>query len=107
LGGTVDDAAEWQGRIRKYDEPAEQLEALRAWIVDVSWEEVVKKNIVDGLERYLHMEDGEFDFKSPSAVIEAGRPKAYVSPISASHDVNPLQIRGELRISRIRSEWRI
>lgn len=84
----MDDAEEWLSRISEYEEPEEQLEALRAWIVDISWEKVIKKNITDGLETYLHMENGKFNFKSPSAVIEAGRPKAYVSLMSAQHGVD-------------------
>jgi hypothetical protein len=88
LQGTVDDADEWLNRINKFEEPEEQLEALRAWIVDVSWEEVIKNNITDGLEQYLHMENGKFNFKNPSAVIEAGRSKAYVRLTDAMPRVN-------------------
>jgi hypothetical protein len=83
----VDDAEEWLECASQFQEPAEQLEALRQGIVQDRWAAVIKNNITDGLERYSHMENGEFNYKSPSAVIEAGRPKAYASLVDGSHNV--------------------
>jgi hypothetical protein len=88
----VEDAEDWLECANRCREPVEQLEALRQGIVQDCWSDVIKNNITDGLEQYLHMENGKFDFKSPSAVVEAGRSKAYVSHAEESYDVNCRQV---------------
>ncbi|KAH0563023.1 hypothetical protein GP486_002410 [Trichoglossum hirsutum] len=77
LQGNVESVEEWLTCMNQFREPVDQLAALRQGIIQDAWSEVIKSNITDGLERYLHMENGEFDFKSPSAETEAGRSKAF------------------------------
>jgi hypothetical protein len=78
LQGDVEAAEDWLECVNKYQGHVEQLEAIRQGIVQDCWSEAIKRNITDRLEQYLHMENGKFDYKSPLAVIEAGRSKAYV-----------------------------
>jgi hypothetical protein len=78
LQGDVEDAQRWQKCAKRFTDPGGQLEALRQGLVQEFWQEIIESNITDGLERFPHMENGEFDFKSPSAAVEAGRSKAYV-----------------------------
>lgn len=88
LQGDVESVEEWLTCMNQFREPVDQLAALRQGIVQDAWSEVIKSNITDGLERYLHMENGEFDFKSPSAETEAGRSKAHVLLIDDSDNSN-------------------
>ena len=88
LQGDVESVEEWLTCMNQFRDPVDQLAALRQGIVQDAWSEVIKSNITDGLERYLHMEDGKFDFKSPLAETEAGRCKAYVPLIGDSDNFN-------------------
>ena len=49
----------------------------RQGIVQDCWSAVIQKNVVDGLERYMHMVNGDFDYKRVGGQIEAGRSKVY------------------------------
>jgi DNA-binding FrmR family transcriptional regulator len=88
LQGDVESVEEWLACMNEFREPVDQLAALRQGIIQDAWSEVIKSNITDGLERYLHMENAEFNFKSPSAETEVGRSKAYVLLIDDSDDSN-------------------
>jgi hypothetical protein len=59
------------------ENPKEQLEELRMGIIELTWEQVIRKNVTDPLETYQYMENGEFEFKSIPREMEAGRPKVY------------------------------
>jgi hypothetical protein len=72
----VDNLEEWQDCLDGYTDEGEQLEALRQGIIDDAWANIVEINISDGLDRYVYMERGKFNFKLPSAEIDSGRPKA-------------------------------
>jgi hypothetical protein len=61
--------------MNKSRDPIDQLAELRQGLVQDWMEAVIKSKITDGLEQYPHMENGEFEYKNPSAVIEVGRPK--------------------------------
>lgn len=63
----------------EYNDPDEQLEALRQGMVQDRWSELIEKNVSDGLDRYEFMANGKFDFKRILAQVEAGRSKAYAS----------------------------
>jgi hypothetical protein len=79
LQGEVEkDLQDWVECMSEYNEPEEQLEALRQGTVQDCWSAVIEKNVTDGLERYVHMVNGEFDFKRVDGTIEAGRSKASV-----------------------------
>jgi hypothetical protein len=76
------DADQWEEAIesmQKLRDPKEQLEDLRMGIIDLTWEQVIRKNVTDPLETYQYMEDGKFEFKAIPREMEAGRPKVYVS----------------------------
>lgn len=88
LKGDVESVEEWLTCMSEFRDPVDQLAALRQGIVQDVWSECIKSNITDGLERYLHMEKGEFDFKSPLAETEAGRSKAYIPFIDGSSNSN-------------------
>ncbi|KAH8749168.1 hypothetical protein BGZ57DRAFT_959493 [Hyaloscypha finlandica] len=79
LSGDVEkDLQDWVGCMSDYNDPKEQLEALRQGTVQDCWSALIEKNVSDGLERYEHMVDGKFDFKGVDGKIEAGRSKAFV-----------------------------
>lgn len=88
LQGDVDSVEEWLTCINEFREPVDQLAALRQGMVQDAWSDVIKNNISDELERYLYMENGEFDFKRPLANTEAGRSKAYVLLVNDSDNSN-------------------
>lgn len=70
------DMWDWVECMSEYNDPKEQLEALRQGIVQDCWSTLIEKNISDDLERYEHMVDGKFDVKRVDGKIEAGRSKA-------------------------------
>ena len=61
--------------MEKEDDPKEQLEELRMGIIDLTWEQVIRKNVTEPLETFKYMEGGEFNFKAIPREMEAGRPK--------------------------------
>jgi hypothetical protein len=65
--------------MQKCEDPEEQLEALRMDIIDLAWEQVIKKSMTEPLETYQYTENGKFNFKAIPREMEAGRPKVYVS----------------------------
>jgi hypothetical protein len=74
------DANEWEEAIESMNgerNPEEQLEQLRMGIIDLTWEQVIRKNVTDPLETYKYMENGNFEFKAIPREMEAGRPKVY------------------------------
>jgi len=76
------DANEWEEAIesmQKVRDPKEQLEELRMGIIDLTWEQVIRKNVTEPLETHQYMEDGKFNFKAIPRELEAGRPKVYAS----------------------------
>ena len=76
------DANEWEEAIQsmhRATDPKEQLEELRMGIIDLTWEQVIRKNVTDALETYQYMEDGEFNFKAIPREMEAGRAKVYAT----------------------------
>jgi len=75
LDGYVDNAEDWQECVDEFADPVEQLEALRQGHVQDFMESIINGNITNDLERYLFMENGKFNYKLPSAKMEAGRPK--------------------------------
>lgn len=62
--------------MNEYQEPKDQLEALRQGTVQDCWSAVIEKNVFDGLEQYVHMVNGKFDYKRVDGKIEVGRSKA-------------------------------
>jgi hypothetical protein len=65
--------------MQKVKDPKEQLEELRMGVIDLTWEQVIRKNVTEPLETYLYTKDGEFNFKAIPREMEAGRPKVYAS----------------------------
>ncbi|KAK0113950.1 hypothetical protein ONS95_014195 [Cadophora gregata] len=79
LRGDVEkDLQDWVDCMSEYNDPRQQLEALRQGMIQDCWSEVIEKNVSDGLDRYEHMENGKFDFKRISAHTEVGRCKVFV-----------------------------
>ncbi|KAH6721025.1 hypothetical protein BKA61DRAFT_150212 [Leptodontidium sp. MPI-SDFR-AT-0119] len=79
LRGEVEkDLQDWVECMSEYNDPDEQLEALRQGMVQDRWSELIEKNVSDGLDRYEFMANGKFDFKRILAQVEAGRSKAFV-----------------------------
>jgi hypothetical protein len=75
LNGDEEDKS-WEKCATKFGNALEQIEALRQGIVQDAWSELIKAKISDVLERHPYTFKGEFDFKYPSAEVEAGRPRA-------------------------------
>jgi hypothetical protein len=77
LSGDVEkDLQDWVECMSEYNDPKEQLEALRQGTVQDCWSTLIEKSVSGDLERYEHMVDGKFDFKRVDGEIEAGRSKA-------------------------------
>jgi hypothetical protein len=77
LRGDVErDLQDWLECMSEYNDPREQLEALRQGTVQDCWSAVIEKNVTDGLERYVHMVEGKFDYKRVDGETETGRSKA-------------------------------
>ena len=72
----MEDVDKWVACMAEYKSPTDQLAALRQGIIQNAWAGVITSNFMEGSERYPHMEDGKFNFKSPFAETEAGRSKA-------------------------------
>ena len=72
------DVESWRDCIDDYDdcEPSERLEALRQAIVQDKWQAAIRKWISDSIDRFPFLQDGEFEYKYPSAEIAAGRVRA-------------------------------
>ncbi|KAF2007547.1 hypothetical protein P154DRAFT_614874 [Amniculicola lignicola CBS 123094] len=73
-----EDLEDWIECIQEYNDPKEQIEGLRQGIVQDCWSAMIQKNVVDGLERYIHMVNEKFDYKRVDGQIEVGRSKAFV-----------------------------
>jgi hypothetical protein len=76
MQGDVEEIDDWLNCMNRERDPVDQLAALRQGMVQDAWSNAILKNITDGLETYLHMENGEFNYKSPLAETETGRSKA-------------------------------
>lgn len=76
MQGDVEEIDDWLDCMNQERDPVDQLAALRQGMVQDAWSNAIIKNITDGLETYLHMENGEFNYKSPLAETETGRSKA-------------------------------
>jgi hypothetical protein len=68
--------SDWEEIVRKTPEPEAQMETCRRQILSNTWSELIKQEVTDWLERSKHKEDGEFNYKSPTANVGVGRCRA-------------------------------
>ena len=73
---------DWNEYIDENPNSVDLLAAFRQRVIDNCWQAAVEKNISDPVDRFPYMSKGVFDFKAPSAVLDAGRAKAWVSLVT-------------------------
>jgi hypothetical protein len=69
------DRSDWEEYLEENPDPVELLEALRINVVYACWRAAIEKNISDPMDRFPYTTKGVFEYKAPSAVLEAGRAK--------------------------------